>query len=126
MRITTVGAVELAVGFEQWGADVVPKARSIVRHYAELARSDVVARASGQMDVTDYTATIHVQYGQDARWLRADIGTDDPAGYRHEFGFVGVDVLGRSYHQGPRPHFGPALDRYAGLFESAIAGLAVP
>lgn len=126
VTITTVGAVELAVGLEQWGTDVAPKARSILRHYAELVRSDVIARAAGQLDVTDYTSTIHVAYGADSRWLRADIGTDDPAGYRHEFGFVGTDVLGRHYHDRPRPHFGPALDRYAAAFEAAIAELAVP
>jgi hypothetical protein len=35
--------------------------------------------------------------------------TDDPAAFRHEFGFVGVDALGRSYHDSPRPHVRPAI-----------------
>ena len=37
------------------------------------------------------------------------VGTDAPQAARLEFGFVGVDALGRHYHQPPFPHWRPAL-----------------
>lgn len=37
------------------------------------------------------------------------VGTDHPAWHRLEFGFVGVDSLGRHYHQSPYPHWRPGL-----------------
>jgi hypothetical protein len=37
------------------------------------------------------------------------VGSDAPYGRRLEYGFVGVDSLGRHYNQGPRPHVVPAV-----------------
>jgi HK97 gp10 family phage protein len=38
------------------------------------------------------------------------IGPSVPYGARVEFGFVGVDSLGRHYNQGPQPYMRPAFD----------------
>lgn len=38
------------------------------------------------------------------------VGSDVPYGPRLEYGFVGRDRLGRNYHQGPRPHWRPAIE----------------
>lgn len=42
------------------------------------------------------------------------VGTDHPAWHRLEFGFVGVDSLGRHYHQSPFPHWRPGIQDLKG------------
>ena len=37
------------------------------------------------------------------------IGTNQPQGPRLEYGFTGMDVLGRNYNQPPFPHFLPSV-----------------
>lgn len=44
------------------------------------------------------------------------VGTDRPDSNRHEFGFMGVDSLGRTYHQAPRPHRRPAMEQSKRLY----------
>jgi len=39
----------------------------------------------------------------------ASVGTNAPQGRRLEYGFVGVDSLGRRYNQRPYPHVEPAM-----------------
>lgn len=124
VTIKTLGAVELAADMTTWAGTLGPKAVSITRQYAALVKAAAIGLAASQMEVTDYKIQYVTTSG--SRWIRGDVGTDDPAGYRHEFGFIGVDLSGRSYHDRPRPHFGPALDRYALAYEQAIAGLVVP
>lgn len=124
ITITTLGAVELATDLETWGRQFGDRAVSVTRHYAALIKADVIARARTAFEVSDYN--IHYVTTIGKGWVRADIGTDEPQGYRLEFGFVGTDSKGRVYHQRPRPHFGPALDQFASAYEQAIAALAVP
>ncbi|MEN8649113.1 HK97 gp10 family phage protein [Streptomyces sp. 21So2-11] len=40
-----------------------------------------------------------------------EVGTGAPQGRRLEFGFVGVDSLGRHYNQPPFPHLGMAVEQ---------------
>ncbi len=53
------------------------------------------------------------------------VSNDSPQARRLEYGFKGVDSLGRRYNQAPRPHFGPALERTAAEYEEALAAAAV-
>lgn len=48
-----------------------------------------------------------------------EVGTNAPQARRLEFGFNGIDALGRTYHQPPFPHAYPALDEVGPLFEAA-------
>lgn len=52
--------------------------------------------------------------------ISATVLTDHPAAWRHEFGFVGVDKLGREYNQAPRAHFRPALARITNGYVDAL------
>lgn len=40
------------------------------------------------------------------------VGSNSPYGRRLEFGFVGIDSLGRNYNQAARPHLRPAAERH--------------
>jgi hypothetical protein len=54
---------------------------------------------------------------------RAIIHSSAPEAHRLEYGFVGIDSLGRSVHQPPRPHFRPALARFAAQYRASVEGL---
>ncbi|MFI1177014.1 hypothetical protein [Streptomyces melanogenes] len=43
--------------------------------------------------------------------ITGKVGTSAPQARRLEFGFVGVDSLGRRYAQRPYPHLGPAVEQ---------------
>lgn len=49
-----------------------------------------------------------------------EVGTNAPQARRLEFGFVGVDSLGRHYNQPPFPHLGPAVDAFAPLLRREL------
>lgn len=59
--------------------------------------------------------SIHSEVSGNRDQATAEIGTDAPYAARLEYGFDGKDVLGRTYHQSPRPYLRPALDENADL-----------
>jgi len=71
----------------------------------------------------DYRRTITLAVASETvdgeRVIAADVYTNSVQGARLEWGFVGVDSLGRVYRQGPFPHFGPAADLVGPAFQSA-------
>lgn len=46
----------------------------------------------------------------DATHAQVLVGTDVEYAARIEFGFMGADSLGRTYHQSPQPYLRPAVD----------------
>ena len=52
------------------------------------------------------------------------VGTDLPYARRLEYGFVGPDKRGRTFHQAPRPYFRPPLDqnfqKYQNIYLEAL------
>lgn len=51
-------------------------------------------------------------------------GTDRVQANRLEYGFVGVDSIGRHYAQPPYEHLAPAVDVIEPVFEAAMAKVA--
>lgn len=96
----------------------------LIRHYGYLLQTRVKARASGRpgpnVVTGDYRRSIGVQFYRDPKaGFVAVVGTNKPQGPRLEFGFHGVDSLGRSYDQPPYAHFGPAFDQTKPELETA-------
>lgn len=60
-----------------------------------------------------YVASIQIT--ERSRWTVA-VGSNAPQTMRLEFGFVGVDSIGRHYNQPPFPHFRPAENEIAPLY----------
>jgi len=52
--------------------------------------------------------------------IAADVYTNSEQGARLEYGFVGVDSLGRVFSQSPFPHFHPAGDLIEPRFQAAV------
>jgi hypothetical protein len=113
MRIfTNASSVAAELAFE---SDAVNKTvKDILVRHGQLLRTRVMAKASGRpgpnVVTGDYRRSIHMQVESKGGFTTVTVGTNAPQGRRLEFGFNGVDSLGRSYNQPPYPHFGPAVD----------------
>lgn len=83
----------------------------ILKEQAYILAARVKRNASGRPGPRvisgDYRRSIGVEKIEDG-WA---IGTDAAQGMRLEFGFTGVDSLGRYFDQPPYPHWQPAIDK---------------
>lgn len=92
----------------------------ITNQYASALRDQVIANAQGapgpQVITGDYIASIQIQtsgsstFGTGLGYGEAIVVSDAPQANRLEYGYVGIDSLGRQYNQPPFPHWQPALD----------------
>lgn len=103
--------------------DVDSKLGKLTRHYGQLLRTRVMAKASGRPGpntVTgDYRRSWQLKVSGGERSTTAEVGTNAVQARRLENGFYGADSLGRHYSQPPYPHARPAFDEIAPKF---IAG----
>ncbi|KIF66290.1 hypothetical protein HY68_36935 [Streptomyces sp. AcH 505] len=104
---------EVATRLDQ-AADALPSAiRGRVQHAGELGRGMIRANASGRPGPNVITGHYRASWQTQTRSLpngaECTIGTDAPQGRRLEFGFTGVDSIGRYYDQPPFPHVGTAI-----------------
>lgn len=117
--ITVVGAAAVAVHLRN-KANRADRLRSITQHYGALIQAEAQQRARQLFDETDYPDTIKLRVvGSGDEW-RAIIRSDAPHAHRLEYGFTGVDELGRHVHQPPRPHIRPAYAKYAKQYRKAV------
>jgi len=95
-------------------AAVQKTVRDKMVHHGQLLRTRVMAKASGRPGPNtitgDYRRSISMQVEEVPGRTTVTVGTNAPQGRRLEFGFNGVDSLGRAYNQPPFPHWGPAID----------------
>ncbi|MFG2143665.1 HK97 gp10 family phage protein [Streptomyces sp. NPDC048696] len=105
----------LAAALERGGQAALVAAETAMRHGAQALVAQVQYNASGRPGprvVTGrYRASWQSEVHRSGPVLVAEVGTNAPQGRRLEFGFVGVDSLGRHYHQPPFPHLGPAVQQ---------------
>ncbi|QLJ06738.1 HK97 gp10 family phage protein (plasmid) [Streptomyces sp. NEAU-sy36] len=104
---------ELADRLEHAAMKVGPAIEKAVAHTGEMGVARVRGNASGRPGPNVITGAYRNSWRAETRTLRSGavctIGTDLPYGRRLEFGFVGMDSLGRNYNQPPFPHVQPAL-----------------
>lgn len=128
VSIEVDGDTVIAHEFEVKSFRVAERAFQVVRTFGQSLRTRVLAHASGRpgpRHVTgDYkrswSVTTFVNNGNPT----SDVGTNAPQGRRLEYGFTGVDAIGRHYNQPPYPHARPALAETAAPFEAAMLGIA--
>ncbi|MEU1327251.1 HK97 gp10 family phage protein [Streptomyces microflavus] len=106
---------ELADRLDRAATRVGPAIQRAVRHTGELGRARIRGNASGRPGPNVITGAYRNSWETHNRRLpygaMCTIGTNAPQGRRLEFGFMGMtDSLGRTYHQPPFPHVGPAID----------------
>lgn len=107
---------ELANRLDQSADRIGPAIQRKMRHVGTLGKAMIQRNASGRpgpniinSEVPNYhdswqSPTRAIPYG-----AQCTLGTQKPQGRRLEFGFTGVDSIGRYYDQAPFPHVGPAI-----------------
>jgi hypothetical protein len=105
---------ELADRLEHAAVKIGPAIQRGVTHTGQVGAARIRGYASGRpgpnvitgayRNSWQPTPTRRLPYG-----AMCTIATDQPQGRRLEFGFVGIDSLGRNYNQPPFPHVQPAL-----------------
>jgi hypothetical protein len=99
----------------------------LVRHWGMLLNTRIKAHASGRpgpnAPTGDYRRSWTMTFQANDEGAVAVNGTNRDQGRRLEFGFVGVDSLGRAYDQPPYPHAGPALQEIEPKFLAAHKAL---
>lgn len=102
------------------------KSLEILTEQTALLETAVKRHASGRPGpraiTGDYRRSITsaIYVSGDGDQFTGVVGTNKPQGRRLEFGFVGVDALGRHYNQPPYPHFRPAIAERAPEFIKAV------
>lgn len=110
---------------------VAARVKKSVTFSGQILRTTIMRNASGRPGPNAPTGDYRRSWGSrttnQGGQYGVEVGTNAPQGRRLEFGFHGVDSLGRHYDQPPYPHVGPAVDavapRFANELERAVHGL---
>lgn len=92
-----------------------------VAHGQTIVRGNARGRPGPRAPTGDFNRTIvgEVEQGGDGTaW--GQIGTNAAQALRLEFGFVGTDVLGRTYNQPPYPYMSRSVDAVAKAVTDAV------
>ncbi|MFF4607911.1 HK97 gp10 family phage protein [Streptomyces sp. NPDC001339] len=110
---------QLAAALERGGKGAVAAAETAMQHSAKAlviqVRRNTSGRPGPRVITGRYRASWQADVHRAGQVIVAEVGTDAPQGRRLEFGFVGVDSLGRHYAQRPFPHLGPAIGAFGPL-----------
>lgn len=122
--------IELAAALSRMGPAVRARTRAITRHHAMLLRVRIQKNASGRPGPNaitgQYRASWDVNVAVAGGQVSAVVFTDAPQQRRLEYGFVGVDRLGRQYRQPPYPHIEPAFRQTQPGFLEALREGVLP
>src|SRR5690606_11294458 len=95
----------------KFAARIVPGASEVTDEYADRLVEQVKSNASGRPGPNIITGAYRSSiYKIQEDKLTVGAASDAPQAARLEFGFTGIDALGRSYDQPPFPHWMPAVD----------------
>lgn len=96
----------------------------LVSFHGQILNTLIKAKASGRpgpnAPTGDYRRSWTHQVSKSGPTTTSVNGTNAPQGRRLEFGFVGMDSLGRVYDQPPFPHVGPAFDEIKPRFLGSV------
>ncbi|MGW2719842.1 HK97 gp10 family phage protein [Streptomyces sp. NPDC001492] len=116
----------LAAALNRGSKEAVSAAETAMRHGAKALVVQVQRNASGRPGPRVITGKYRASWQSDVHRagpvIVAEVGTSAPQGRRLEFGFVGVDSLGRDYNQPPFPHLGPAVNAFGPLLVRELRG----
>ena len=122
--------IALAAALARMGPAARARTRTITRHHAMLLRVRIQRNASGRpgpnVITGKYRASWDVRMRTGGGMVTAEVFSDAPQARRLEYGFVGVDSLGRHYRQPPFPHVEPAFRRTEPEFLQALADGVLP
>ena len=123
VRARILGDTELIARTSLRAAALPKEVATLVQFWGQMLNTRIKAKASGRPGPNAPTGNyrrswVHV-FERTADGARSVNGTNMPQGRRLEFGFTGVDSIGRHYDQPPYAHVGPAKDEIEGPFVKA-------
>lgn len=125
--VRVIGATELAGEFTATGAWATQRSWGLAYQFGkmliEVAQQHASGRPGPNIVSGEYVGSFYfdvVSYDGSAGFYA---GSDAPQAMRLEYGFVGTDSRGRIYNQPPYPHWGPAIDEVAPLYEAELYAL---
>jgi HK97 gp10 family phage protein len=123
MRLSAT-ATTTSVDIGSWIQErVTPQVRAAAVQSAELVMD--TAKAIVPVDTGRLRDSIDYQITEDALQITAIISPHTEYANRIEFGFIGVDSLGRTYNQAAQPYMRPAWDENQGqVFQIFNGGMA--
>lgn len=125
IRLTETQGRFVAADLNLRAAGVLKAVRTATQVHGNLLLARVKANAAGRpgprIVTGSYNRSWNLIMSSLANGVSADVGTNAVQGRRLEFGFVGVDSLGRHYAQPPYPHARPAFDMVAEGYYASLA-----
>lgn len=92
--------------------------------FTRLVKANASGRPGPNAPTGAYRASWQAGPGHGGAGVHSrSVGTNAVQAHRLEYGFTGVDSLGRVVDAPPYPHFGPAADAAEPLFEAAMAAV---
>lgn len=114
VQVRVTGAEEIHRSLLAGNKRIERGLRDLVKHHGMLLRTRVMAKASGRpgpRSITgDYRRSWQNVYSGGAGQYSSQTGTNAVQARRLEYGFHGMDSIGRTYNQPPFPHARPAFD----------------
>lgn len=127
---SVVGANKIAAEFAVMGVTLGAKEAGIVAHYGAVYQTRVRGRMSGRPGLRAVTGDarrrVQLEIRRTQSGTQAEVFTDWVAARRHEFGWNGIDSIGRHIPTPPRPAWEPDFERTANEMYGALAAVAVP
>lgn len=110
-KFEIIGVPALAADFVRVSEGSTKQVELAVRQGAELLKTTIQRHASGRPGPNAPTGDYRRSWSvQPINPTTVSVGTNKPQGRRLEFGFYGVDALGRHYQQPPFPHVAVSVD----------------
>lgn len=126
--VSVQGAGLAAARLEAIPTEVFDRIAATVVFHGLLLETAVKRNASGRpgpnVRTGDYRRSWNTRVKRGANSITSTTGTDRPQAARLEYGFHGMDALGRVYNQPPFPHAGPALDEVEPMLVAAAQAIA--
>lgn len=116
IRMTMLGAMDVMQRLERIRGEVGTKTETSLEKSASWAQRAVKVLAP--VDTGAYRDSIMLEQVGPTHF---EIYSDAPYGARLEYGFDGVDSLGRRVSQAPRPHWGPVADVLPGYVVTQLS-----
>jgi hypothetical protein len=124
----TLGADTVSKAFGAAAATIDAKVDRQLKQWGYLLETKIKGKASGRpgpnAPTGDYRRSWTTELGTNLGDRAVIVGTNKPQGRRLEYGFVGVDSLGRHFNQPPYPHVRPAMQEIEGPFLKSLAEIA--
>jgi hypothetical protein len=123
--MVVVGDRIIEAEFEAAARKVGPAIKATTTMYGQLMLNQIRANASGRPGPNVITGDYRRSWqlttrGRGNSQAESEVWTNAPQFLRLEYGFHGVDSLGRHYDQPPFPHVAPAVDQIAPLYYAAL------